>query len=514
MTIPVTDRLVPAGSFAVVDVANVSGAQSATDVSTAISGAIDAIPSATTETDGLMTSEQVAALGAAQTAQQVADAVASGVSTAAGDATSKANVVRLGAPRVYATKAELRAATTEYALNTRVMFEGDPDDYLWSSGSTLTDDGTDGSNAVQVGALAGRFVRAGYSEGPRIGPNSGTGTLWSRAIAEGTIVEVEIRIQATNGTEDWLGYVTCLVKRATGGSVSILSQTHSSPWRLDDPTWAPVFDISSNALRLRVVSDATGTIVSRLQEKVRVQTIIDATVTDAEARAAVIADGYAGVYFADAGLTPASPNVGDDVTAWADQSGSGRNMSLQAGYRPKYRLDGDGDPYLEMQSTTGVYGVPSGSAPCTGARVYRWVTDPTTEASGNFSILFGRNNDCVAIHASGFGSGGSGVVVSTGGAWTVIGNMQSGRHCYEIRIFDVEGGDAAVTLHVDGMLVGTQTLAYTATSSVVCIGLSTSYPAKGAGVHAMAFKDYNAATVDAEMARWNAFSLVAWGANG
>lgn len=86
MSIPVTGTLVPAGSFAVVDVANVSNAASQTYANNAASSAVSAIPDATASVKGLATAAQISKLDAlpadAQSASQVSS-TASGAASAA-----------------------------------------------------------------------------------------------------------------------------------------------------------------------------------------------------------------------------------------------------------------------------------------------------------------------------------------------------------------------------------------------------------------------------------------------
>lgn len=60
----------------------------------------------------------------------------------------------------------------------------------------------------------------------------------------------------------------------------------------------------------------------------------------ARLRAAVAADGYSVLYYADQGTLPAYPGINDPILGMLDQSSNSRNVTFGSGDRPTFILDG------------------------------------------------------------------------------------------------------------------------------------------------------------------------------
>ncbi len=87
--------------------------------------------------------------------------------------------------------------------------------------------------------------------------------LWSQDIPEATIVEVEAKLSLFSGEAAGVaskianGTLVCVAHRHGSGTLAIDSQEAGVPWVLTDSDWDPVFDTSSNTLRLVVTPDAS-----------------------------------------------------------------------------------------------------------------------------------------------------------------------------------------------------------------------------------------------------------------
>jgi hypothetical protein len=441
------------------------------------------VPRATPETDGLMTVAQVGTLAAAQTAQQVGSAIGTALNdystttamgTAIGNAvaglatesyadtaaSNAANAVRAGAARCYATKAALRADTSGYALNTRVMFDGDPAVYLWASGSTYADDTSETSPAVQVGALAGRFVREGYVEVTSVAAGAGETTIWSYPIPASSVVKAYLEgdCYASTGAglaqKHWTGPLVAIARRDGTAAAALDCSGAGTPWKLDDSDWDPHFELSGNNLVASIVGDDSAEIVVKFSVETEIVETTGAPdpVVDpiAVAWSVLLADGFGQLYRADMGTAPESPTAGDSVAAWADQSGGERHLSAGAGDEPVWRVDGSDNGRLEIAPTVVVKMSVAGATCCAGDHTIVWTEDST--ASGTFGVLFQRSGETIAVHTgAGFNSSGSNVMITLGGTWTPIGVMQDGLHTYALAVdYAPDGLSASCVLTVDG----------------------------------------------------------------
>jgi hypothetical protein len=339
---------------------------------------------------------------------------------------------------------------------------------------------------------------------------SGVNTLWSYAVPASTDVRavVDANFSAASG-DRWIGSLACTAKRIGSGALAVTGQAMGAALELTDSAWAPAWVAVGNTLSLQVTGDTSYQIVPR--GVVRYQTTDtsgDPSISAlAAARAAVLGDAPELLFYADVGTTPSSPSIGDNVTAWADQSGTGLSLTAIAGREPHYGLDGTW-PYLQL---TDALDVATDEIVCvtTGTRVFRFTLDST--AAGTFGILFYRENEAIAIHTgAGFNQDGSNIMVAVNASWISVGAMQNGKHCYELRLNSTA---QTVTLYIDGTIVGSPVAmgAFNAPGGLLRLGFgSTGYATIG---NLYGFTVQDGAGTDAQMNRWITMSELAWGEN-
>jgi hypothetical protein len=273
MTQRILSELVPATTAGiVVDVAAVRGAATATSVGEAIStaaadatskanaaqgaaedyadGVVAAIPNATVDAKGLATAAQVSKLAGIAEGAQVNLAVGTTAGTvAAGD--------------------DSRLGTITATING-----------VATAVSGITASETASGVSVVAGALT--IPSAQIIAAQTIPANTGTVTLWSRAVAAATDVRVEIDAVCYAGASEgvvgdrWNGTICCVAHRSGTGALAIDTQIASVPWALSEPLWDPEFDTSDNTLRLRLTSDASNDIVANLTIRVYEKSTSDA----------------------------------------------------------------------------------------------------------------------------------------------------------------------------------------------------------------------------------------------
>jgi len=346
-----------------------------------------------------------------------------------------------------------------------------------------------------------------------ISGGSGTSTLWSRAIGESTDIEADVRAStfSTASGKRWTGTLTCTAKRTGAGALTITSQAASVPWILDDSLWSPVFDTSGNSLRFRITADATASIVPRGSVTFReVVTSSDPAIPALPAaRAAVVADGYSMLYFADTGLTPSTPSVGTDITAWADQSGNNRHLAAAAGDQPKYGLDGSW-PYLDMTQAVGAFMNCAGApAPAVGDMVFRWTIEKTDNGTASIEIISAMGSFWIFLHNGSTNlSSGTNIALPNVGTVGALAACPTGKHDIELRLTH---STLIATLYVDGVLAGTKS--YTDFTPTIAPTLGYTGSANQPNMHIYAWGFKAGAGTDAEMNRWLAFSQLAFGAH-
>jgi hypothetical protein len=346
-----------------------------------------------------------------------------------------------------------------------------------------------------------------------ISGGSGTATLWSRPIAESTDIEVDVRAStfSTASGKRWTGTLTCTAKRAGAGALTITSQAASVPWILDDSLWSPIFDTSGDTLRFRITADATASIVPRGSITFReVSTSSDPAIPALPAaRAAVVADGYAQLYFADTGLTPSNPSVGTNITAWADQSGHNRHLAAAAGDEPRYALDGSW-PYLDLRADVGAFMIEgSGLFPPPSDMTFRWTIEKTDNGTASIEILTALTTFWVFLHNGNTNlSSGTSIALPNVGTVGILAACPTGKHDIELRL---NRSTFTATLYIDGVLSGTKAYADFTPARYPTLGYTGSQYQPVAHIYAWAFKD--SLGTDAEMTRWITFSQLAFGAH-
>jgi hypothetical protein len=346
---------------------------------------------------------------------------------------------------------------------------------------------------------------------------TGANTLWSMAVPVATTVTVEVDADCYAGTnagiatKKWRGVLSCVASRAGSGALSIDTQAAGVPWVLTDSSWNPRFNVSGNTLQLLMTADTASDVLCNLAVSVKTKSTADSPAVAVDplvaARATVLADGPSALYYADVGVLPGGLVTDGDAQGWQDQSASGgHHVTFYSGRYPKLRNIG-GIKSLEFLQAAALYSTVAGTVDAVNSYTLRFTYTGT--ANGTAGLLFNRPETIISIHSgTSWNNDGANIVAGFGGAYHVLGAMQDGTHCYEIRV-----NKPALTaqLFVDGVAAAAPVSfdVINAPSAPFSLGwASTSQFATGK-MHGWCIQE---SIGDAtQMAHWNTMSHLAWG---
>jgi hypothetical protein len=200
----------------------------------------------------------------------------------------------------------------------------------------------------------------------------------------------------------WCGTMFCRARRIGANALTITVQQNSGDLEVTDPAWLVQFVAVGNTLYLQVNSDAHGfDIIPRgLVQVVRYDTSADpAGTSPAALRSQFFGFGQDYGFSANQSTTPAVPTPGTLITAIGDISGHpGRNMTIAAGDRPEFLVDGNGHGYLHLTPAVGCVLLPAGAAPAgnTSHTIY-WIWQQDANATPTQEIHFSTGSGRLQI---------------------------------------------------------------------------------------------------------------------
>jgi hypothetical protein len=329
---------------------------------------------------------------------------------------------------------------------------------------------------------------------------AGATTALPYAVPPSTMADMAITCQfsANGGAKVFNGTLVGTARRV-GSAAPTITQSLTVPLELTDSAWNPRLVVVENTVDLQVTSDVNYQIVP--SGSVSIRSVSADVITLATARASVLTDSPAQLYYADTlALSDGAP-----VLTWPDASGNAHTITFASGKRGTYAAASKG---LTCTTALAVVGAAAGTPGATGDFTLRW-TMTLVAASGTGGLLFlvAGNNQYVGIQsATSFNTSGDKIVyshaASGGGA---LGTGVAGTHDYELRV-NKDGGTGV--LYIDGA-AGTAFTGVTqyALTGTFGIGLTGQTPANCV-LHGYAVQA--SVGTDAQMDRWIAMSAIAW----
>lgn len=359
-------------------------------------------------------------------------------------------------------------------------------------------------------ALVASQLGAGNTALPQTAIISGSGTtaLWSYTVPVSTDIIVAIdpapAFSDASGRR-WSGAIECRARRIGSGSLVVDPPQFAGGIFLSPNFLSPTFAANGNTLEFRVTANVDGydVIPRATVSVVTCSTASDPVSSLVALRATVLADSPTRLYYADVGLTPATPSVGNSITAWADQSTNAAATTCAA---ITYALDG---VYPNLLSQGLGYTATAAAAPAHGNWTFCWTSTKTNPATATQELLFASGSGRLAImlhSAPSSWATGTHVVVFDGTNVYDLGVCPTGKHHFGVTL---NHSTMQATLYIDGV-AGTP-ITYTEGPA------PTSYWYFGAGAFGPQCNLFGweviASVSTTAIAHWYAMATVAWGAH-